>query len=332
MKNIGVYKIINKIDGKIYIGSSLDLKRRFKEHKSHLKRDKHCNRYLQRAWNKYGEDNFEFIILNSFESIECKDLLILEQEQIDLFKSYDSSLGYNLSKTADRNSGWHMTESAKQKIREKNSGVLNYFFGKHHTNEVKQLISKVHKGKIISQEHRDSISRVNKGCKRGIVSIETRQKISLANKGKVRDEETKLKLSLSSIGKNHSEETKEKIRTANIGRKHTEEVKLKMRKPKSEETKLKMSKTRLERKIRHTEKTKKQISDRMSNENNPRARKINMFTEKGEYLRTFLCIKEAKTFIGKGDIKRALKSFERTAGGFKWKYSINDGFLSEIEL
>ena len=59
---IGVYFIKNKINGKFYVGHSIDIKYRFRRHLYELKRNIHHCQYLQRAWNKYGEENYEFII------------------------------------------------------------------------------------------------------------------------------------------------------------------------------------------------------------------------------------------------------------------------------
>src|ERR1035437_397640 len=53
----GIYKIINKIDGKYYIGSSDHIKRRWYSHRTELRKNRHGNQYLQRARNKYGEIN-----------------------------------------------------------------------------------------------------------------------------------------------------------------------------------------------------------------------------------------------------------------------------------
>ena len=58
-----IYGIKNTQTGKIYIGSTNNMTRRFKRHKTELRNGKHSNQYLQRAWNKVGEDNIDFIIL-----------------------------------------------------------------------------------------------------------------------------------------------------------------------------------------------------------------------------------------------------------------------------
>ena len=59
----GIYKIANLVNGKRYIGGSVNLKHRLVCHKSGLRRGRHKNPHLQNAWNKYGEENFEFKII-----------------------------------------------------------------------------------------------------------------------------------------------------------------------------------------------------------------------------------------------------------------------------
>ena len=67
---IGVYRIVNTINGKIYIGSSVVcLYKRAHTHRNYLRADKHCNRYLQNSWNKYGEHNFVFDIIGEITKL-----------------------------------------------------------------------------------------------------------------------------------------------------------------------------------------------------------------------------------------------------------------------
>lgn len=94
----GVYVIRNLVNGKIYIGSSsISIKERWYRHIASLRRNKHQNKYLQYAWNKYGESNFEFKVL-----MYCSKETTLENEQkyLDKYKSYDSKIGYNLYRNA----------------------------------------------------------------------------------------------------------------------------------------------------------------------------------------------------------------------------------------
>lgn len=60
----GVYQIVNLVDGKSYIGSSVSIYERIKRHRNSLRNGNHDNPKLQNAWNKYGEDSFEFRILH----------------------------------------------------------------------------------------------------------------------------------------------------------------------------------------------------------------------------------------------------------------------------
>ena len=60
-----IYCIYNKVNGKKYIGSTRNFKKRSETHLYRLRHGLHCNRYLQRSFNKYKEDNFEFIFCQS---------------------------------------------------------------------------------------------------------------------------------------------------------------------------------------------------------------------------------------------------------------------------
>lgn len=95
-KKAYVYKIINKANGKIYIGSTIDAERRKGDHFRDLRRKKHCNNYLQKAWNKYGEDSFEFEVIE-VTNLECQ--YIREQYYLDTLKPFKEN-GYNLTKNA----------------------------------------------------------------------------------------------------------------------------------------------------------------------------------------------------------------------------------------
>lgn len=92
MNKSGVYKIYCKSNEKAYIGSSCDVKRRMQQHKSALRSNRHINEHLQSAWNKYGENNFEFVLL---ENVEVPNLLEREQFWIDKFLSHQRETGFN---------------------------------------------------------------------------------------------------------------------------------------------------------------------------------------------------------------------------------------------
>jgi group I intron endonuclease len=99
-KNSGIYKITTLHNNKIYIGSSICLQKRQKDHINDLKRNKHYIKYLQRIFNKYGEDNFkiEFLFISQIKyqlnSKNHKKLIVLEEVLINKLKA-----DYNTDKT-----------------------------------------------------------------------------------------------------------------------------------------------------------------------------------------------------------------------------------------
>lgn len=96
----GVYLIRNSGSGKIYIGSSFNMKTRCAGHLRQLRTGRHRNPYLQRAWNKYGEEVWDFSVLE-----ETQDYLSAEQKWIDLLRPFDEA-GYNLQPEARTSKGY----------------------------------------------------------------------------------------------------------------------------------------------------------------------------------------------------------------------------------
>ena len=149
-KICGIYKITNKINGKCYIGQSVDIYKRW-EYYRYNKRDKTP---ILQSIKKYGIDNFLFEVI---ETVEDR-LNLCEKE-----KMYISELnticpsGYNLS-SGGRKTTWAYKPS--EETLKKRSIALT---GQKRTQEVKDKMSKAQKGKVITQEHRDKIRNANKG-------------------------------------------------------------------------------------------------------------------------------------------------------------------------
>jgi group I intron endonuclease len=110
----GVYEILNTQSGKRYVGSALNIHRRWAEHRSGLRRGKHHSRHLQCAWNAYGEAEFEFRQL-----IVCapQDLLLYEQIAIDTIAPE-----YNVLQNARNSLGRVHTPETRAKISAKAMG------------------------------------------------------------------------------------------------------------------------------------------------------------------------------------------------------------------
>lgn len=131
----GIYRIINKSNGKMYIGQSLNVETRLKQHLKSLKNGTHVNKHLQAAFDKYGEEGFCF---EPF--IECKpgELDYYEIEMISAFETQNPAHGYNIRSGGD--SGGAFSEEAK-----KNMSAAS--FEKWKSKEYKDRMVEVHRGK-----------------------------------------------------------------------------------------------------------------------------------------------------------------------------------------
>jgi len=111
-KKSGIYKITNSSNGKIYIGSAYNLSNRFSVHRYTLRNNKNKNKHLQAAWNKYGEQNFIFEII---ELVDIGTLLQREQYWIDNFTPFKKEIGYNIAKIAGNTAGIKPSEATRKK-------------------------------------------------------------------------------------------------------------------------------------------------------------------------------------------------------------------------
>lgn len=91
----GIYKIINAVNNKFYVGSAVDLKRRKSRHFSELRNNKHNNKHLQAAWNKYGEQAFVFVVVEETDKTN-----LLEAENKWLYEHVGKDYCYNIGTDA----------------------------------------------------------------------------------------------------------------------------------------------------------------------------------------------------------------------------------------
>jgi group I intron endonuclease len=224
----GIYKITNILDGKYYVGSTLDHKSRWGRHRQTLNNRTHKNTKLQHAWNFWGETSFIFEMVEQMDDTSTRaDVRTREDVYLAICKEHPDT-NYNLNFRSD---GGDISEEARQKI----------------------------KNTPRSAEWRRKIGEANRRRK---VTDETRAKISKSLMGHVYPQKTdatrkKLRLAITGLKRGPmSDEHRERLRVASIGKKHSTETIAKMRQlalqrpPKSAETRRKMSdsaKKRVER-------------------------------------------------------------------------------------
>lgn len=173
----GVYQIRNINTGKRYIGSAArTFRERWKAHRCDLRHKKHHSKYLQRAWNKYGEAAFAFEILLICKPEHC---VLYEQICIDAFRAADSKYGYNTVPIAGSSLGFRHSEEKKAYWSRIRKGRVN-------SPEARAKMSAARKGMVKSPEHIAKVAAFHRGRKR---SAETRAKISIAMTGKKRSAE-----------------------------------------------------------------------------------------------------------------------------------------------
>jgi group I intron endonuclease len=148
----GIYLLTNLVNGKIYIGKSINLYRRMQKYKSEAKHNKNQNRYLLKAIRKYGWENFEVSILESYNEIDNEKLLDREEYWIRKLNTTDRKIGYNIVFRGTDWTGLHHTEKTKQKLSKmfsdgRFSGSHNPMWGRKHSKKTKKKISDRHKGK-----------------------------------------------------------------------------------------------------------------------------------------------------------------------------------------
>lgn len=215
-KNSGIYKIVHGASSRCYVGSTVDISRRWRKHRCLLAKGTHHSVRLQRAWNKYGADAFDFICV---EIVAPGDLVRREQFWMDMLDTYTN--GFNCRPVAQSQLGFKMSDESRAKI------------------------SCAQKGKKLSEKHRLALARGNIGHSRPL-SKEARAKISQKNKGRKHtdaaranmsrgqqnrapfSEEQRRNIAASLKGRKFSEQTLKNMSAAKKGRKHSVETKRKM--------------------------------------------------------------------------------------------------------
>jgi group I intron endonuclease len=211
-KNAGVYKFTCLENGKVYIGKSVNIYNRVKQHKT-------CKGlgYFQRAIIKYGWKSFDIEVIEVFENFDKfkdnENLLQRESYYIDLFDSTNRTKGYNICKYSTDRTGLEVSVETKEKMRLAKLGTK-------FSDELKEKLSQIRLSNPMSEDQREKLLQSKLGKPR---SNDTKDKIRKYRIGKKHSEETKEKMRQARLANLPSEEQMEKLRQSNIGRKHSKE-------------------------------------------------------------------------------------------------------------
>jgi group I intron endonuclease len=152
IKGMGIYKITNTVNNKVYVGSSVKMKRRLSEHCNKLRKGKHDNPTLQRDWNAYGEDSFKFEAIMQVE--KETDLPILEKEEISKYKQYDNT--YNYSDPTEEAIKGRVTKKIKiVRIREQDKIEVFKWLDENHKDKIILLCKHIEEQKYYIKEKVD---------------------------------------------------------------------------------------------------------------------------------------------------------------------------------
>jgi len=160
-----IYKIINVINNKFYVGSAVNFEKRKARHLWRLRRGDHANKYLQAAWAKYGEQAFVFAVVQ--EVADSEDLLTAEN--VWLYEHVGKEYCYNIATDATAPTrGW--------------SAEKNPMWGKtfSHTEDAKARIGAASKTRVQSEKEKAKRRQTMRGHS---VSTSTRAKISATLSG-----------------------------------------------------------------------------------------------------------------------------------------------------
>ena len=157
----GIYKIINIVNNKFYVGSAVDLKRRKTRHFSELRTGKHNNQHLQAAWAKYGEQAFVFVVVEELQA----DADLLAAENVWLKDHVGKAYCYNIGVDATAPMLGVSGEASPTWGRKRTPEELaaQNWTGRKHANESKEKIRQHLIGKPKSAEVRAKISATLSG-------------------------------------------------------------------------------------------------------------------------------------------------------------------------
>lgn len=188
----GIYCIRNRANGNLYIGSAKNLVKRLRLHKWHLVNNRHANKHLQSAFNKYGESSFEFEIAELVADLN--NLLLREQFYLDFLSAcFGWENLYNKCPKARNTRGREFSEESRRKMSKTQKSIVD----RNRMKALSQMSRITNIGNQYALGHRHT--------------EETRQRLSESRRGRIHSESVKAKIAASKKGKPRSEETKRKL-------------------------------------------------------------------------------------------------------------------------
>jgi len=227
----GIYLIRNTHNGKVYVGRSVGVWKRWLSHRRSLREGTHKNPHLQAAWEKYGENTFVFEVV---ERVEDESTLPLREGfHMNRLNACDRDHGYN-SVEMDEEAQVRFSEEHKAKIsaalmghsvsEENRRAMSEALRGRPQGTEERERRAEAQRGQKHTEATKDKIrTNGNLGRKFGPLSPEHRQKLSEARKGKKRDPAIGAKVSKALRGRVRSEEHCQKLSEALTGKKRSVE-------------------------------------------------------------------------------------------------------------
>jgi group I intron endonuclease len=197
----GIYKIENAVNGRCYIGSAVHLVNRWATHRRGLRNGEHRNRYLQRAWDKYGEAAFSFAVLEAVA--DPVYLVAREQAHIDEWGARDKL--YNLAPKAESTLGTTRTAASKAKASASNLGQTR-------SDEARAAMSKAQKrSNAANPELKAMRAEQLVAARQSVDRQKQREAARIASGNRVWSDESRAKLSASCMGRKLTPETRAKI-------------------------------------------------------------------------------------------------------------------------
>jgi len=209
--NGGIYLLTNFLSGESYLGSTTDFTRRWLRHRRDLRRLRHANQHLQAAWNKYGENAFLFVIVETVSSRNC--LVETEQHWLDKLKpaynivkvvaspflgrrhTCETKAILSASKSGPNHPMWgkHLPATTRKKLSLARTGERNHNFGKQLSSGQRKKLSTIKlsannpwRGKRHSQSTRNKISEAHKGRKKSAAHKEKLRAATIAYHAKIK--------------------------------------------------------------------------------------------------------------------------------------------------